>query len=668
MVFLAKTAGFCRGVQAAVGRLEQLVESGEAVCTLGEIIHNKNMVNHFEQHGVKVIESVDEANGRTVVIRAHGVPPSIYNELNECGIPFVDCTCVDVAHIHGKVAAAYEDGCQIILAGDSTHAEIIGTNGFAGNSAIIVSNEADITTKMFEDGKKYALFAQTTFDSETFERIADKVRRIHLNCVTHNTICPATRVRQAEADALSKKVDAMFVVGSCSSANTKALFEICKKNLENTFFIENLSCIEEYVLKYLISSVKMIGITAGASTPPAIIKEVYDHMSEIKVTPEENMEQSFEAMLNEQTNVVKNGEVVKGKVISVQNNEITLNLGYKSDGLIEKGHYSNDPDANVAELVKPGDEIEAVVVRVNDGEGVVHLSRKIFLARKGFLEIEEAFANGTIVSGKITAVTKGGYHANINGVTAFVPASQVSNRFIKDSESMVGQEFNFNVTKIEKGKRVGVVAGRKELAAKEEAEKREKVFANLEVGGQAKGKVQRITTFGAFVDLGGVDGLIHVSELSYGRIKAVTDVLSEGEEIVVTVKSIDTESGKISLTYKDKARDPWNNIEEKYPLYAVVEGKVVRFAKFGVFVELEEGVEGLVHISHIAYERITKPEAVLTLEQTVEVRVMGVDPEARKIGLSIKEVFEPPMPEEQIAEAVEEPVAEAAEEPATETE
>ena len=657
MVIIAKTAGFCKGVRRAVGRLDEL--AGNNVCTLGEIIHNNDMVNDFRRRGVEVIDDVSAANGRTVVIRAHGVAPKVYKELNEKGVQFVDCTCVDVKAIHKKVKDACENGYGIILAGDAKHAEVIGTNGVACDNAIIVESEADVVPGLFEKGQKYALFAQTTFEAEVFDGIAEKLKRIHPDCFVDNTICLATRVRQAEAEELSKKVDAMLVIGSNSSANTRALYEICKKNLNNTFFIENLASIDEIMLKILRSSGK-IGITAGASTPPTTIKGVYDHMSDLDLTNENSMEQSFEDMLNEQTMVVRNGDTVKGKVISVNNNEVLVNLGYKSDGIIEKGQFCDDPNAEVAELVKPGDEIEAFVVRVNDGDGNVVLSRKRHIEKQGIADVEAAFLNESIIKGRVIGITKGGVNVSLNGVRAFVPASQLASRPVDDVSSFIGKEFDFNVIKFEKGKRGGVVAGRRALAGKQEAEQRAQLFERIDVGSRVEGVVRRITDFGAFIDLGGVDGLIHITQLSFARVKNVSEVLNVGDNVIAVVIAIDKAKDRISLSYKEINNNPWTNIVEKYPIHAIVSGTVVRFVEFGVFVEVEPGLDGLVHLSQITYERGKKPKDLLAVGDVIEVRVMNINEERRRLDLSIKEVLGPPdwWVEEPAAEQAVEPVVE----------
>jgi len=395
------------------------------------------------------------------------------------------------------------------------------------------------------------------------------------------------------------------------------------------------------VLKY-----DKIGITAGASTPPAIIKEAVEIMSE-------NENKSFEEMLDESIVTLRTGDIVKGTVISVsETGDVSVNLGFKSDGIISRDDFSDDPHVNPAEVVKAGDVIDVYVVRVNDGEGFVQLSKKKIDAVKGYDDIEAAFNNGTVIKGKVIEQVKGGLIALINGIRVFVPSSQISNRYVEDLKAFIGQELDFNILEYDSVKRRKIIAGRKALAQKEIDEKRKEVFESIKVGDRIEGTVSRIVDFGAFVDLGGIDGLIHISEMSWGRIKKVTDVLKEGDKVKVTVLDVNAEKGKISLSLKDLDADPWKSAETKYAVGSIVKGKVVRMVPFGAFVELEEGIDGLVHISQIAYERVEKPEDVLTSGQEITAKVTELDLENKKISLSIKEAL--PKPEKAEAPAEEE--------------
>ena len=416
-----------------------------------------------------------------------------------------------------------------------------------------------------------------------------------------------------------------------AAPNTRKLYEISKKYCKNVYLCERICDLELQKIK----NNGTMGITAGASTPSVIIKEAVNAMSEME-------NKSFEEMLDSSLVTLRTGQIVKGKVISVSaTGEVAVDLGYKSDGIIARSEFSDDVNVEPADVVKPGDEIEVFVVRVNDGDGNVQLSKKKVDADKNYVVIEEAFNNGTPVRGKVTEQVKGGLIAIVNGARVFVPSSQISNRYVEDLSSFIGKEFDFEVLEFDKSKR-RIVVGRKTLAQKEIDAKRAEVFSAIKVGDKINGKVSRIVEFGAFVDLGGVDGLIHISEMSWGRVKKVTDVLSVGDDVTVTVLDVNPEKGKISLSLKDLNADPWKDAATKYAIGNVVTGKVVRMVPFGAFVELEEGVDGLVHISQIAYKHVEKPEDELTIGQEIQAKVTELDLDAKKISLSIKETLEKP--------------------------
>ncbi len=431
----------------------------------------------------------------------------------------------------------------------------------------------------------------------------------------------------------------MIVIGDKNSSNTQKLFEICSKNCKKTYYIETIC---NLVLNIFDKNDK-IGITAGASTPPAIIKEVISTMSEAlnndAVQNNGGMEEDFEQMLNESFTILHTGDVVKGTVISISNEEVSVNLNYKSDGIIPKGEYSRDASVLPSKVLQPGDEIEVFVVRVNDGDGNVQLSRKRIEDQKGMEEVEAAYQNKTVITGKITDVVRGGLIAMVNGIRIFIPSSQVSNKFIEDLNVFKGKELEFNIIELDKVKR-RFIGGRKALIEKEIAEKKAALFDKLEIGSKVKGTVSRITDFGAFVDLGGVDGLIHISEMSWGRITNPKEVLKEGQEVEVIILDVDKEKGKISLSLKDSANNPWSLAVEKYPVGSITEGKVVRMVPFGVFVELEAGVDGLVHISQIANKHVVKPEDELKVGEVIKVKVLEVNAEQKKISLSKRQAEE----------------------------
>ena len=622
-VILAKSAGFCFGVKLAVDCVYEKSKD-DKIYTYGPIIHNKNVVKDLEKQGVEIIESLEKDINGKVVIRSHGVQPSVYKLLEEKNIQYLDCTCPFVKKIHRIVDENYKNGKSIIIIGNKNHPEIIGINGFCDNTALIANSLEEFEKLNIEDNKEYVLVSQTTFDTTIFEKLLNIIKNDNIK--VFNTICSATNDRQKEALELSKQVDYMIVLGDVNSSNTQKLYEICKKNCENTYLCETIKDLQLNIFK----KNGKIGITAGASTPPAIIKEALNKMSEM-----ENM--SFEEMLNESFKPLHNGNIVKGSVIRVTENEVFVNLGYKADGVIEKSEFSNDPNVNLASEVSVGDEIEVFVIKVNDGDGNVVLSKKRLEMNKGFDELEEAFNNKTVLKGKIVDIIKGGLVANINGVRVFVPSSQISNKFVQDLSSFKGQELDFNIIEFNKAKR-RIIAGRRDLVQAMEDEAKAKVYDNIKAGDKLEGTVSRIVDFGAFVDLGGVDGLIHISELSWGRVKKVSDVLKEGDKVTVYVLEADKEKNKISLSLKDAQQNPWVLAKDKYHLSDIVEGKVVRLVDFGAFVELEEGVDGLVHISQICQKHIAKAEEVLSIGQVVKAKITEIDTDNKKISLSIKEV------------------------------
>ena len=434
----------------------------------------------------------------------------------------------------------------------------------------------------------------------------------------------------------------MIIIGDKKSSNTQKLYEICKKNCNNTFYIETIN---DLVLNIFHTNDK-IGITAGASTPPAIIKEVISTMSELETQNDamknidENGELSFQQLLDESFVTLHTGDIVKGTVIQISGDEVSVNLGYKSDGVIPRGEFSSDANVVPGNEVKIGDEIEVFVVRVNDGDGNVLLSKKRIESLKGLDDIEIAFKNNDALTGKITEVVKGGIIAVVNGVRIFIPSSQISNKFVDNLNEYKGKELTFNIIEFDRTKR-RIIGGRKALIEKEVQAKKAELFSKIEVGTKLSGKVSRLTDFGAFVDLGGVDGLIHISEMSWGRISNPKEILSEGQNVEVVVINIDKEKGKVSLSLKDIKANPWDAAAEKYALGNVVEGKVVRMVPFGAFVELEAGVDGLVHISQISEKHIAKPEDILKIGEVIKAKVLDINMEQKKISLSIKEIDAP---------------------------
>lgn len=657
-ITLAKSAGFCFGVNRAIEAAYNEIGNGK-VYTYGPLIHNKGVEADLREKGVLAIESLEGIDDATIIIRSHGVGRFLYKELEEKGLKYIDGTCPFVKKIHKIVNDNFKEGKSIIIIGNSTHPEVVGINGWCENNALVIENIDEIENIKFDSNKKYVTVVQTTFRYTKFQEIINCINSKILGLEIYNTICSATSKRQDEAIELSKKVDKMIVIGDKNSSNTQKLYEICKKNCNKAYYIESIA---DLVLNIFRTNDK-IGVTAGASTPPAIIKEVIGTMCDTQNNAGQNIEEgeelTFQQLLDQSFVSLHTGDVVKGTVIQISNEEVSVNLGFKSDGVIPRGEYSSDPNIIPSKVLQVGDEIEVFVVRVNDGEGNVLLSKKRIESQKGMEDIEIAFNEKTPVTGKVTEIVKGGIIAVVNGVRVFIPSSQVSNRFIEDLNVFKGQELTFNIIELDRVKR-RIIGGRKALIEKESSAKKAVLFASLEVGSKITGTVSRITDFGAFVDLGGVDGLIHISEMSWGRISNPKEVLSEGQSIEAIVLDVDKEKSKISLSLKDINSNPWKLAIEKYAVGSVVEGKVVRMVPFGAFVELEAGVDGLVHISQIANKHVVKPEDELSVGQIINVKILEVNAEQKKISLSKREADAPEETVEETA-SVEEVKAETAE-------
>lgn len=630
-IIVAKSAGFCFGVDKAINTVYNELEK-EKLYTYGPLIHNKKVIEDLEQKGANIINSIDDIEQeRTVIIRSHGISKQLYKDLETKNIKYIDCTCPFVKKIHNIVKENYKDGNTIVIIGDKAHPEVIGINGWCDNTAIIIQSTQEAEDLKLYDNNNYVVVSQTTFSTQKFETIINILKSKKIHFKLYNTICNATSNRQSEAVELAKKVDKMLIIGDKKSSNTQKLYDICSGICKKSYYIETIDDLELNIFR----TNDRIGITAGASTPSAIIKEVIKVMSELNQINDES-NQTFEQMLNESFVTLHTGDIVKGTVIQVTNEEVSVNLGYKSDGIIEKNEFSNNPHLKPSEVVKPGDEIEVFVVRVNDGEGNVLLSRKRIEAQKGLNIIEKAYENKEIVRGKIVEIVKGGMIANIEGIRVFVPSSQISNKYVEDLKSLIGKEYDFNIIEFNKYKRK-VVAGRKELANKKLEQQKQDTLDKLSIGQIVEGTVSRITDFGAFIDLGGVDGLVHISEMSWGRINKPQDILKQGQKVNVTILNIDKDNCKISLTLKNADNDPWKDVEQKYAVNSIVDGKIVRMLPFGAFVELEEGIDGLIHISQISDKHIAKPEDVLSIGDTIKVKILDINIESKKISLSKKE-------------------------------
>ena len=599
--------------------------------TLGPIIHNPQMVEALRRDGVVSVDSISEVpRGAKVVIRSHGVGRAEVEALKARGCVLQDATCPFVARIHEMVRAASEAGTPVIVVGERAHPEVMGILGWTNPPGRTVMCAEDVAA--LPAMEQALIVSQTTMVRSRFDELCALMKEKIASPDIRPTICPATRDRQAEAQEIASRADVMIVIGGRQSSNSEKLYQLAKKSCPRTYFIETADELDEIQ----ISASDTIGITAGASTPDCIIKEVVARMNDIekKVPTEETQEQAVMTMEDVESTLVqlRPGQVVTGTVVQITEDEVCVNVGYKSDGIVKKSDLSSTD-------VKVGDEIEAEVVKVNDGEGNVLLSQKNIINRKAWEEIVAKQEAGEFVEGVGKEAVKGGLLADVMGVRAFIPASQLSLRYVEKIEEFVGQTMTLKIIEIDKAKK-RIVASRKAVLLVEEAERKKALWNTFEVGSVVKGVVRRLADFGAFVDIGGVDGLVHVTDLSWGRVKHPSDVVSVGQEIDVKILNVDPERERISLSYKQTQPRPWTVAGEKYPVGSVVEGKVVRITTFGAFVELEPGLDGLVHISQCALTRIAKVEDAVNVGDIVRVKVLDVNTEAKRISLSIREVLE----------------------------
>ncbi len=621
---VAKTAGFCFGVKRAVDQVyEQLKQhQGTPIYTLGPIIHNEQVIQDMESKGVIVMEEtdIDKLQGGIVIIRSHGVPKRVYDLLKaQQHLTVVDATCPFVKKIHRIVQEHSRKGEQIVIVGNRSHPEVQGILGWSETPTFVVQTPQEVECLPVTMDRKICIVSQTTFHHKKFQILVEKFRNMAYDIECVNTICNATQERQEEAAKISAEVDTMLVIGGRNSSNTQKLFDICKKECKDTYYIQTL---EDFDTRWITSRNK-VGITAGASTPKKIIEEVQTKMSE----------ESFEQMLEDSLKTITVGEVIKGKVIDVKEDEIVLNIGYKADGIIARNEYTKTPNADLRNLVKVGEELEAKVLKVNDGEGQVQLSSRRLQAERVSKVLEEAFNEKTVLKATVNQVLTGGLSVMVDDTRVFIPASLVSDTYEKNLEKYAGQEVEFVITEFNPKKR-RIIGDCKQLIIARKEKMKEELFARLEPGQTVTGTVKNVTDFGAFVDLGGADGLLHISEMSWGRVENPKKVFKGGEEIKVLVKAID--GNKIALSLKFPETNPWANAAEKYAVGNVVSGKVARMTDFGAFVELETGVDALLHVSQIAKEHIEKPSDVLSIGQIVDAKVVDFNADTKKISLSIK--------------------------------
>ena len=633
-ITLAKSAGFCFGVDRAVSLVEEAVDQGKQVATLGPIIHNRHVMDHFMQRGVRELKEPEEAKpGECVVIRSHGVSRAVYARLQDQGVEIVDATCPFVKRIHKLVIQAEEKGRLPIIIGTRTHPEVEAIAGWCRRPLVFETPEELerwLSQAPQNRDMPVTMVSQTTSTQNLWESCKKIIKKQCTNSEIFDTICEATEKRQKEASELSRCCDAMVVVGDSFSSNTKRLAMICRQHCEDVTLVEDASGLDVSHFSCLSS----VGITAGASTPAWIIKEVNNIMSE-EIKVETAQEEDFAELLEQSIKTLNNGDKVTGIVTAIGATEIQVDLGTKHAGYIPVDDFSSDPSVKPEDVLKVGDEIEVLVVHVNDSEGTARLSKKRLEAGKAWEEIEAAAESKAVVEGLITEENKGGIVANVKGVRVFIPASQTGVPKGGDLSALVKTTVQMKITEVNRARR-RVVGSIRAVTNELRKAAQEKIWAEIEVGKKYTGVVKSLTSYGAFVDIGGVDGMVHVSELSWNRIKNPAEVVKVGDEIEVFVISYDPEKKKISLGYKTPETNPWNIFMSQFHVGDVAKVKIVKLMTFGAFAEIIPGVDGLIHISQIADRRIGKPEDVLSEGQEVDAKIIDIDAENKRISLSIR--------------------------------
>ncbi len=634
-VIRATKAGFCFGVKRALEMADRTAAVSETV-TLGPLIHNQQVVDRMAKKGIQVVHAVEEARtGQTLIVRSHGVPPSVYQAAEAKAINMVDATCPFVQKAQ-RLAAESAKTCQVVVVGDKHHPEVQGILGWAGEDAVSVE-----TLEESEQLPRYnciAVLAQTTQPAGNFQGIVEELRQHTERLTVHNTICNATEERQEVARELAAQVDVMVVVGGRNSANTRKLADICSEHAK-TYLIETA----EELQSVWFQGAKTAGLTAGASTPDWIIEEVFSKMSEMNENESqlemdniEHREGNMEAW-DEGLQKIHRGAVVTGTVVKITDNEVFVDIGWKSEGIISLRELSVARVDRPEEVVAMGDRVTVLVLRVENEEGYPVLSRRRAGEVEAAKRLEKAFESQEEIQAKVAEVVKGGLLVDV-GMRGFVPASQIQFGYVEDLNQFLGQTLRMRVIDFDPDKKK-VVLSQKVILAEEQSTKKVHLLETLQEGEVVKGIVRRLTNFGAFVDIGGMDGLLHVSDIAYSRVKHPSEFVNVGDEVEVQVLKVDREHEKVSLGLKQLKQSPWATVAEKYPVGSLVSGKVVRLAPFGAFVQLEDGVDALVHISQLSDRRVVKVEDAVTVGDMISAKVSEVKPEEKRISLSIREAI-----------------------------
>ena len=665
-IIVAESAGFCFGVKRAVDMA--LATAAKApvdkkVYTMGPLIHNQVAIGELEAKGIRAIASLDEAEeGSIIIVRSHGEGKAFYESAKAAGFDIVDATCPFVEKIH-KLVAGTED--QVVIVGSGKHPEVMGIAGWCNQDAIIADSAESIKSLLQEKqeaideaGGKLFVVAQTTIRQDMLQEVLDGIKETAgYEVELHNTICNATSKRQEECKRLAENCDAMVVIGDKSSSNSRKLFEIAQKHCSHAFFVEKSN---DLPLHDILKCNK-IGVATGASTPDSTIKEVIANMSDATLENKELTMDDLMEDIDKSLRLPRSGEIVTGKVHQVNEKEVIVNLGCKKDGILPIGEVSLEEGQTLADVFKADDEIQAKVIKTDDVDGGILLSKKKLEISANWNEIVKALEDKTDLEVKVTRTVNGGVIAEYKEVSGFIPLSQLSDHYVENAEEFVGQTMEVKVSRVDQ-RRNRAVFSHKMFLAEEKEKLIAEIWEKLNEGDVVEGTVMRFTDYGAFVDIGGIDGLLHISEISWGKLKHPQEVLSIGQKINVKVLSMNAEKGKISLGLKQNTPEPWTVIDEKYEIGQVIEGKVVQIKEYGAFVELEPGLDGLVHISEVAHKRVGNINDELEVGQTVNAKILEIDKDRRRISLSIRETLDAPAEEAAAEEApVEEaPVAEEA--------
>lgn len=663
---VAKHSGFCFGVREALRKTEETIEkykgTGRSIYTCGPLIHNSHVISELEEKGVFRIGSLDEAEpGSVVVVRSHGEGSSFYRLAEKRGILLVDATCPFVLRIHRLAEEARKQGRNVVIVGNREHPEVQGTAGWTDHTAEIVSNGEEAA---LVEGERVTVVAQTTITERLWNETTEELKKRIPDLILHPTICSATRDRQDGCRNVAAVSDFMVVIGDRESSNSQKLYEIAKENCAKAIFVERK---EDLPLKE-VERCNKIGVAAGASTPERIIKEVISTMSEFVTENNPVEEVVSEAAAAAETaheepcqmgdlmdeiekslRLPGRGEIVEGEIVQVTNKYIVVNLGCKKDGIIPKDELTVEGEQELTDLYKEGDTIQAKVIKNDDGDGNILLSKKKLEVNEHWDEINEALENKTVVNAKVVKEVRGGVIAVYKEVAGFIPMSQLSDKFVEKADEFVGKVLPVKVSRVDQ-KRNKAVFSHKAYLAEEKQKRIQEIWDSINVGDVVEGTVMRFTDYGAFVDIGGLDGLLHISEISWGKLKHPQEALEIGQKINVKILSMNNEKGKISLGLKQNQPEPWSVIDEKYAVGQVIEGKVVQIKEYGAFVELEPGLDGLVHISEIAFKRVTNIADELTVGQVVQAKILEIDKERKRISLSIKATLDEPAQEEVPAE------------------